>query len=63
MVKGGDTLTKIAHDFHTTPTALRKLNKLTTDKIKVGDKLKVPGKTAPSPEPAATTPNTATPPR
>jgi LysM repeat protein len=53
-VKPGDTLTKIAADHHTTINALRKLNKLTTDKIKVGDKLKVPVKaaTAPATEPA-----------
>jgi len=58
VVKGGDTLTKIAADHHTTIGALRKLNKLTTDKIKVGDKLKVPvkGATAPAAEPATGAP-------
>ena len=45
-VKPGDTLTKIAKEFRTTPAALRKANSLKTDKIKVGDKLKVPVKAA-----------------
>jgi LysM repeat protein len=58
VVKGGDTLTKIAHDHHTSPASLRKLNKLTTDKIKVGDKLKIParGAAAPAAEPATGAP-------
>ncbi len=46
VVKAGDTLTKIARDFNTTPTALRKANNLVTDRIKVGDKLKVTAKSA-----------------
>ena len=67
VVKGGDNLTKIAKDFHTTPAALRKANSLKTDKIKVGDKLKVPVKAAPAapaepaPSPATAAP-TSTPP-
>ena len=54
VVKAGDTLTKIANDHHTTVNALRKVNKLTTDKIKVGDKLKIPATSASAPaaEPA-----------
>ena len=48
VVKAGDSLTKIAKDHGTTITALRKANKLTTDKIKVGDKLKIPASAAPS---------------
>lgn len=70
-VKSGDSLTKIAKDHGTTVTALRKLNKLTTDKIKVGDKLKIPARSAPAttPEPATpvaaptTAPATTAPPR
>jgi LysM repeat protein len=50
-VKSGDTLTKIAIQFGTTIKALRSENSLTTDKIKVGQKLKIPSKTA-APEPA-----------
>lgn len=55
-VKSGDNLTKIAHEFRTTPAALRKANKLKTDKIKVGDKLTVPPKAAPAPAADSTTP-------
>jgi LysM repeat protein len=54
-VKSGDSLTKIAKDHGTTVNALRKANKLTTDKIKVGDKLKIPVSVAPVPAPAPTT--------
>ena len=42
-VKSGDTLTTIAKHFGVTVKALRSANNLTTDKIKVGDKLKNPG--------------------
>jgi len=52
IVKAGDNLTKIAAQFGTTPNAIRKANSLTTDRIKVGDKLKIPGK-APTPVPGA----------
>jgi LysM repeat protein len=47
-VKSGDTLTKIAEEYGTTVKALRAENNLITDKIKVGDKLKIPEK-APAP--------------
>ena len=76
IVKSGDTLTKIAKEFHTTAGALRKGNSLKTDKIKVGSKLKVTAKAAPAApaapaEPAAapaavptsTPPATTVPPR
>lgn len=46
-VKSGDNLTKIAAQFGTTIRALRSANNLVTDNIKVGQKLKIPGKTAP----------------
>ena len=46
-VKSGDNLTKIATQFGTTIRALRSANNLVTDNIKVGQKLKIPGKTAP----------------
>jgi len=41
VVKGGDTLTRIAHAQHTTVKELRALNNLTTDRIVVGQKLKL----------------------
>jgi LysM repeat protein len=50
-VKSGDTLTKIAGQFGTTVKALRSANNLKTDRIKVGDKLKIPVKAA-APAPA-----------
>jgi LysM repeat protein len=46
-VKSGDNLTKIATQFGTTVRALRSANNLPTDSIKVGQKLKIPGKTTP----------------
>jgi membrane-bound lytic murein transglycosylase D len=52
-VKSGDTLTKIAGEFGTTVKAIRSENGLTTDKIVVGQKLKIPAKTA---APTAATP-------
>jgi LysM repeat protein len=48
-VKSGDSLSKIAKQFSVTIKALRAANDMKTDKIKVGDKLKVPGK-APAPD-------------
>ncbi len=66
VVKSGDTLSLIAQKNHTTVKALRAVNNLTTDKIKVGQKLKlpmsapapapVPVDAVPSPAPAGTTP-------
>ncbi len=44
-VKSGDTLTKIARARGTTAAAIRQLNNMTTDRIYVGQKLKVPGST------------------
>ena len=67
-VKSGDTLTKIATHLGTTVKAIRAANSLKTDKIKVGDKLKVPAKASapaaapvPAPEPAPATPVSAPP--
>ena len=51
-VQSGDTLTKIARQFGTSVKALRAENNLTTDNIKVGQVLKIPGKTS-APAPAA----------
>jgi LysM repeat protein len=52
VVKAGDTLTKIAKAHGATAAALRDLNGLKTDRINVGQKLKVPAKAAPAEAPA-----------
>ncbi len=55
-VKSGDTLTKIAKSNGTTVKAIQSENNLTTTKIKVGQKLKMPAKAeaaAPAVAPAA----------
>jgi LysM repeat protein len=66
VVKTGDTLTKIAKSNGVSVKALRAENDLKTDKIKVGQKLKVPGKaavadTTPAPAPQPTVPNNPAP--
>ena len=43
IVKGGETLTKIATIHGTTIKAIKEANQLKTDRIHVGDKLKIPG--------------------
>jgi LysM repeat protein len=45
-VKSGDTLTKIATQFGTSVKAIRSLNHLKTDAIKVGQKLEIPSKSS-----------------
>lgn len=61
-VKSGDTLTTIAKHYGVSVKALRSANSLTTDKIKVGDKLKIPAKAAaPAPEAPAYVPPTTVP--
>jgi LysM repeat protein len=65
-VKSGDTLMKIAKTHGVTIKALRSANNLKTDRIKVGDKLKIPAKgaapaTPPVEPPGATTPAVGTP--
>jgi LysM repeat protein len=54
-VKSGDSLTKIANDFGISIKALRSANNLKTDKIVVGQKLTIPGKSANATNTAATT--------
>lgn len=44
VVKSGDSLEKIAHAHSTTVKALKELNSLATDRIKIGQKLKLPSK-------------------
>jgi LysM repeat protein len=58
-VKSGDTLTKIAKSHGTTVKAIESENNLSTTKIKVGQKLKIPVKAevaAPVPAPVAPAP-------
>src|SRR5579862_1408769 len=45
-VKSGDSLTKIAGEFGVSVKSLRSFNSLKTDKIVVGQKLKIPAKTS-----------------
>jgi len=58
-VKSGDTLGSIAQKNHTSVKAIRALNNLTTDKIKVTQKLKLPAGSAPAPEPVVPAPAAA----
>jgi LysM repeat protein len=61
-VKNNDTLTKLAKAHGTTVPALRKANHLRTDQIRVGQKLKIPGKApaaAPAPAPESSFPAAA----
>lgn len=51
IVKSGDTLTRIASRNNTTVKELKALNGLTTDRINVGQKLKLPPPPAPAPVP------------
>jgi LysM repeat protein len=55
-VKSGDTLTKIAKAHGTTVKAIEAANGLTTTKIAVGKKLKIPGKAEAAPVVAAPAP-------
>lgn len=61
-VKSGDTLSSIAKHFGVRVHAIRSANNLTTDRIIVGQKLKIPAKSS-APETASsnTSPDTATP--
>jgi len=57
-VKSGDSLTKISSHFGISVKAIRSANALKTDRIVVGQKLKIPVKSATTAEPApATTAN------
>jgi len=61
-VKSGDTLSKIAKAHGVTVKALESENNLSTTKIKVGQKLKIPAKAEPTtPAPAATPTTTPAP--
>lgn len=56
-VKSGDTLSSIASRFGTTVRAIRSANSLKTDRILVGQKLKIPVKATAEPAADATLPN------
>jgi LysM repeat protein len=58
-VKSGDTLTKIAREHGTTVPVLKELNGLKTDRINLGQKLKLPAKSAPAEPTAPSVPMTA----
>jgi LysM repeat protein len=62
IVKSGDTLSKIAKRYGTTIKAIESENGLSTTRIKVGEKLKIPAKVeaAPAPAPVAAPPATST---
>lgn len=61
-VKSGDTLSSIAKQFGVRVRAIRSANSLTTDRIIVGQKLKIPAKTAALPTaPVANPPADASP--
>jgi LysM repeat protein len=51
-VKSGDTLSGIAARFGTTSKRLRNLNNLSSDLIRIGQVLKLPGASTPAPAPA-----------
>jgi LysM repeat protein len=64
VVKSGDTLGKIAKQFGTTYKAIETENNLSTTRIKVGQKLKIPAKAAPAvtePPPVVPAPATSAP--
>lgn len=46
VVKSGDTLGRLATEFHTTVKAIQSANGLADTKIKVGQKLKIPSKSS-----------------
>ncbi len=58
-VKSGDNLTTIATRFKTTAKAIRAANGLKTDTIRVGQTLKIPVKTPPTPPTFGNAPATA----
>ena len=60
-VKSGDNLTKIATQFGVTLRALRTANNLSTDRLVVGQKLKIPGKAPASSAPGTSVPSESVP--
>ncbi|MCC5840070.1 MAG: LysM peptidoglycan-binding domain-containing protein [Opitutales bacterium] len=62
-VQAGDTLTRIANRFGVTVAEIRSANGLTSDTIRVGDTLRIPGVAGTTAGPAASPPSPATAPR
>ena len=62
VVKAGDTLSRIAKANNVSIDDIRTLNGLKTDRINVGQKLKLPPKSGPAAAPATTNPTSPTPP-
>ena len=60
-VQKGDNLTKIARERGTTAKAIRAANNLRTDQLRVGQKLKIPARTAPPAAAPSAAPATSTP--
>jgi len=60
-VKSGDTLSKIASRNHTTSNALRTLNGISGDHLKIGQVLQLPGNGSVAPSPALPPPPAAMP--
>ncbi len=59
-VQSGDTLSKIADKFKVSVKAIQSANNLTTTRIRVGQKLKIPVKSTTAPAPATTPSGTST---
>ena len=55
VVKNGDYLAKISKKYNVTINSIKRLNNLKGDSIRIGQKLKLPGKIELDAEPAATT--------
>ncbi|MDR1890598.1 MAG: LysM peptidoglycan-binding domain-containing protein [Puniceicoccales bacterium] len=54
IVKGGDSLSKIAHMYGITIKSLKEINNLSSDKLIIGQKLTIPGTTIKNPNPNST---------
>jgi LysM repeat protein len=59
LVRGGESVTSIARRYHTTPDVIRQLNRLPNDRIRIGQRLRVPqspdsvrAPTGPAPQPS-----------
>jgi len=56
VVHGGESVTSIARTYRTTPDVIRQLNRLSTDRIRIGQHLRVPqapnAAAGPAPQPA-----------